>query len=90
MIIIPDCTQQHTGFRSQIPVQNVFADQGDDQNNDHYLKRKKAFWNDFIYQIILENGTFIVDRQVCPACDSEIYRIKGRHHNDTGQQITHF
>ena len=67
MIIIPDCTQQHTGFRSQIPVQNVFADQGDDQNNDHYLKRRKAFWNDFIYQIILENGTFIVDRQVCPA-----------------------
>ena len=58
MIIIPDCTQQHTGFRSQIPVQNVFADQGDDQNNDHYLKRRKAFWNDFIYQIILENGTF--------------------------------
>ena len=37
-----------------------------------------------------KNGTFIVDRQVCPACDSEIYRIKGRHHNDTGQQITHF
>mgnify|MGYP000213895121 CR=1 FL=1 len=41
-------------------------------------------------QIILENGTFIVDRQVCPACDSEIYRIKGRHHNDTGEEISDF
>ena len=80
-LIVSHRPKHIAGFCTEIPVQQIFGDHSDDEDDDNRFVRSERPLKDTVHQVVVENSCLVVDRKVC---------IESSHHDDAGEEIADF